>query len=293
MTFSLKLTKLRARLYFPRYSLPYWLGNKFRGGFGNVLVKAICMYAKPICHACNLSEECLYYDIYVKEKQKVGKSQPTRPIVFIPPFFGKREVGRGEIEIEINIFGNYFTFLPHVIYGLRFLGKVGLNAESKYEVVSIYDFFSKKKIYDGSKIYAENLTTIDLADIKPAELSCFQVNFQTPIEARASLDAETLLKMIRRRLILFVNEYGSGTVPDFKIRAKTIEESWKRHELIHHSKRGGLRRFHGITGFVKYEVHEADENAMKLLKIGELIGAGAKASFGFGFFRISQVKMRD
>lgn len=288
--FSLKLTKLRARLYFHRYSLPYWLGNKFRGGFGNVLVRAICGYASPRCHACNLSDECLYYVIYIKEKQKVGKSQPPRPIVFIPPFFGKRETGRGEIEVGINIFGNYHTFLPHLIYGLRFLGKIGLNAESKYELVSIYDDFSKKKIYDGSRIDVDGLTTIDLAEIKPQELKCFQVNFQTPLEAHPPIKAENLLRMIWRRLMLYVNEYGSGKVPDFSIKAEILEESWKKHELIHHSKRGGSRKFYGITGFAKYRVYEADENSMKLLKIGELIGAGAKASFGFGFFNISSVE---
>uniref|UniRef100_A0A7J2THG4 CRISPR-associated protein Cas6 n=1 Tax=Archaeoglobus fulgidus TaxID=2234 RepID=A0A7J2THG4_ARCFL len=165
--FSLKLTKLKARLYFPRYSLPQWLGNKFRGGFGNVLVRAICGYTRPRCHACALSDECLYYVVYEKEKQKVGKSQPPRPIVFVPPFFGKPESGKGEIEVEINLFGNYFVFLPHVIYGLRFLGKIGLNAESRYEVVSIYDAFSRKKIYDGFRVNAENLTTIDLGELEP------------------------------------------------------------------------------------------------------------------------------
>jgi CRISPR-associated endoribonuclease Cas6 len=285
--FSLKLTKLRARLYFPKYSLPYWLGNKFRGGFGSVLVRAICGYTRPRCGSCASSDECLYYVVYEKEKQKIGKSQPPRPIVFIPPFFGKKEDGRGEIEIEINIFGNYFIFLPHLIYGLRFLGKLGLNAESKYEVVSIYDAFSRKEIYDGFRVNADSLTTVDLGEIRPLESRSIQVNFHTPLEAHPPLDAETLLKMIRRRLILFVNEYGSGTVPDFRIRAEKIEEEWRWHELVHRSRRGGRRKFHGITGYVKYEINDADENAMRLFRIGELIGAGAKASFGFGFFRIS------
>ena len=286
--FSLKLTKLKARLYFPRYSLPPWLGNKFRGGFGSVLVKAICGYTRPRCHACTSNDECLYYVVYEREKQKVGKSQPPRPIVFVPPFFGRPESGKGEIEVEINLFGNYFVFLPHVIYGLRFLGKIGLNSESRYEVVSIYDAFSRKEIYDGFRVYAENLTTIDLGELEPFWLKEFRIDFHTPIEAHAPLDAETLLKMIRRRLILFVNEYGNGKVPDFRIKAEIIEESWKKHELIHRSRRGGRRRFYGITGFAKYKVHDADDNAMKLFRIGELIGAGAKASFGFGFFKISR-----
>jgi CRISPR-associated endoribonuclease Cas6 len=285
--FSLKLTKLKARLYFPRYSLPYWLGNKFRGGFGNVLFRAICSYTSPRCHACASNDECLYYVIYEKERQKLGKSQPPRPIIFVPPFFGRKESGRGELEIEINILGNYYTYLPHVIYGLRFLGKIGLNYESKYEVASIHDAFSRKEVYDGFRVDSEALKPIDLGKIEPVELKEFRVEFKTPLEARSPLEAECLLKMIRRRLMLFVNEYGEGKVPDFSIETETIEESWKKHELLHSSKRGGTRKFYGITGYAKYRVKQADENAMKLLKIGELIGAGSKASFGFGFFKIS------
>jgi len=287
--FSLKLTKLKARLYFPRYSLPSWLGNKFREGFGSVLVKAICSYTKPRCHVCISNDECLYYVVYERKKQKVGKSPPPRPIVFVPPFFGKFESGKGEIEVEINLFGNYFVFLPQVIYGLRFLGKIGLNAESRYEVVSIYDVFSRKEIYDGFRVYAENLTTIDLRKLEPFWLKELLINFHTPIEAHAPLDAENLLKMIRRRLILFVNEYGNGRIPDFRIDAEIIEENWEKHELMHRSRRGGRMRFYGITGFAEYKVYDADDNAMRLIRIGELIGAGAKASFGFGFFKIFSI----
>jgi len=287
--FSLKLTKLKAKLYFPRYSFPYWLGNKFRGGFGNVLVRAICAFTKPRCYACPSNDECLYYVIYERNKQRVGKSQPLRPIIFVPPFFGRREEGRGEMEIEINIFGDYYVYLPHIIYGLRFLGKIGLNAESKYEVVSIYDSFSREEIYDGFRVKVDSLRTIDLGEVPQVDFKSFRVDFYTPLEARTLPNAETLLKMIRRRLILLVNEYGSGNVPDFHIEAETLEEHWKDHELIHRSRRGGKRKFYGITGFAKYRIKECDENAMRLLRVGELIGAGAKASFGFGFFKIMPI----
>lgn len=286
MSFSLKFTKLKARLYFPSYRLPYWLGNKFRGGFGSVLVRAICGYIKPRCQACRSSDDCLYYVIYEKERQRRGKSQPPRPIVFIPPFFGQSLSGRGEIEVEIGIFGNYYTFLPHVIYGLKFLGKIGLNADSRYEIVSIRDCFSGKEIYDGESVSAENMKTIDLGEVRGRDLKEFKVKFLTPIEASPPLKLEELLRMIRRRLILYVNEYGSGDVPDCNCRAEILESDWKKHELLHYSRRKGWRKFRAITGYAKYRLEEADENALKLLSIGELIGAGAKASFGMGFFKI-------
>ncbi|MEM2191626.1 MAG: hypothetical protein QW540_09405 [Archaeoglobaceae archaeon] len=286
MSFSLKFTKLKAKLYFPQYHLPYWLGNKFRGGFGTVLVRAICGYIKPRCSICRSSEDCLYYVIYEKEKQKRGKSQPPRPIVFIPPFFAEHVEGRGEIDVEIALFGDFYRFLPHVIYGLRFLGKLGLNSNSKYEVVSIRDVLSGKEIYDGEKVSVEGLKTVDLGELKPKKLEEFVVKYHTPIEASRPIKLEELLTMIRRRLILYVNEYGAGEVPDFNCKADVLENEWKEHNLPHYSRRKGKRVFKAVTGFAKYRVYEANDNAMKLLTIGELIGAGAKASFGMGFFKI-------
>jgi len=286
MTFTLKLTKLKATLNFPQYNLPYWLGNKFRGGFGSVLLKAVCGYLKPACKSCLSREDCLYYALYVKDKQKRGKSQPVRPIVFIPPFFGRSVSGSGKLELEINVFGDYIKYLPHIIYGLRFLGKTGLNAHTRYEIESISDYFSGKEVYDGESVNASSVKTVDLAEISARELDVVKIDFSTPIEAKIPITLSYLIHMVRRRLILHVNEYGGGVVPDYLCKDEILDSKWKNHKLMHRSKRGGMREFYGCTGFATYRV-EADENAFKLLSIGELIGAGAKSSFGMGFFRLA------
>jgi len=289
MTFSLKFTKLTATLDFPSYSLPYWLGNKFRGGFGSVLLKAVCGYLKPQCDRCSSSEDCLYYALYVRDKQKRGKSQPVRPIVFIPPFFGRKIQGSGVMNLEINVFGDYIRYIPHIIYGLRFLGKIGLNAESRFELVSIKDAITGKEVYDGESIDAGAISVMDLGEVRDANISGdeIEVQFTTPVEARIPVNLPFLIHMIRRRLILYVNEYGKGTIPDYKCNSEILYSNWKEHSLIHTSKRHGRRVFHGITGYAKYRISEIDNNSLKLLRIGELIGAGAKASFGMGFFKLS------
>jgi CRISPR-associated endoribonuclease Cas6 len=288
MTFSLKLTKLTATLSFPRYRLPYWLGNKFRGGFGSVLLKAVCGYLKPRCGSCSSSEDCLYFALYVRDKQKRGKSQPVRPIVFIPPFFGKSISGSGKLELEINVFGDYIKYLPHIIYGLKFLGKVGLNTNSRYEIESIIDFFSQKEVYDGESIRMNSIKIIDLGGVQGRKSDAIRIEFLTPMEAKVPISLNYLIHMVRRRLILYVNEYGEGIVPDYQCNDEIIESEWKNHRLKHQSKRSGVREFYGCTGFAMYKV-KADENAFRLLSIGELIGAGAKASFGMGFFRIAEI----
>ncbi len=289
MTFSLKLTKLKATLNFPSgYKLPYWLGNKFRGGFGSVLLKAVCGYLKPQCERCSGREDCLYYALYVRKRQRRGKSQPVRPIVFIPPFFGKRVEGKGNLTVEINVFGDYIRYIPHIVYGLRFLGKLGLNADSRYELVRILDALSGEEIYDGESIDAEKIETVDLGNMSSEKIMGeeIEIGFKTPIEAEVPVSLSFLLHMIRRRLILYVNEYGSGEVPDFTCDAELLDSEWKKHRLIHASKRQGKRAFYAITGHARYRITEMDENASLMIKIGELIGAGAKASFGMGFFNV-------
>lgn len=294
MTFTLKLTKLRATLNFPQYSLPYWLGNKFRGGFGSVLFKAVCGHLKPECENCLSRDDCLYYALYVRNRQKRGKSQPVRPVVFIPPFFGKPVSGRGKLELEINVFGDYERYIPHIIYGLKYLGKLGLNAKSRYEVEKIIDCFSGKVVYDGESIKMNALSPVNLSEIGGIEtgietesdtVGTVGIEYSTPIEAKVPLPLNHLIHMIRRRLILYVNEYGEGTVPDYTCQDEILESNWKSHRLTHRSKRGGLRNFYGYTGYAIYRF-SADENALRLLSIGELIGAGAKASFGMGFFKL-------
>ncbi|RLI79954.1 hypothetical protein DRP07_09645 [Archaeoglobales archaeon] len=291
MKFSLKLTKLRVTLNFPHYNLPYWLGNKFRGGFGSVLLKAVCGYLRPECRDCSSKDDCLYYALYERSEQKRGKSQPVRAINFIPPFFGRSVAGSGRINLEINVFGDYVRYLPHIIYGLRFLGKIGLNRHSKYTLEKITDYFTDEIVYDGSSVYP-NVKTIDLSKLDGEEFESVRVKFITPIELeRVPLSLSYLLHMIRRRLILFVNEYGKGEVQNCSCSDELIASDWRSHRLFHTSKRLGKRMFQAYTGYSDYRIVEADENAFKLLKIGSLIGAGAKASFGMGLFKIEPIEI--
>ncbi|WP_290597623.1 MULTISPECIES: CRISPR system precrRNA processing endoribonuclease RAMP protein Cas6 [unclassified Archaeoglobus] len=207
--------------------------------------------------------------------------------ISVLPFYGKSVSGRGEITLDINVFGDYIRYLPHIIYGLRYLGKLGLNATSRYELTSIKDAISGKEIYDGESVNAEGIKTVDLGEIAPLNLDdVVEVQYSTPIEAYIPIKLEFLIHLIRRRLILYVNEYGSGEVFDFECKAEILESEWRKHKLIHVSKRQGKRSFYGVTGFARYRINNADKNALKLLAIGELIGAGAKASFGMGTYVI-------
>jgi CRISPR/Cas system endoribonuclease Cas6 (RAMP superfamily) len=98
---------------------------------------------------------------------------------------------------------------------------------------------------------------------------------------------DKLIDMARQRLILYVNGYGDGPViPDFQCAAWTKSSSMHFHKLKRASQRAGKREIHAYTCMAHYTGGSMNEQAKKLLKIGELIGAGPKPSFGLGFYRV-------
>lgn len=301
----LEVAKLTARLIFPKQVIfPYWMGNTFRGGFGMHLRRACCPDLKRDCYSCDAKDNCIFYYTHMKKDSKVGFASPPKPIVFIPPFFGKCFTVKenGFLDIDILLFGRFIRYLPYAILGLSMLGQSGIGSERRYDInkFKIKEMrccFSKKVIYDGNTINLGAMKSIDIADYARDDIcvtDTLYVGFKTPIivktgEFPPALDK--LLSMIRQRLILYVNEYGDSTkVPDFQCSASIKSSRVHFHNLKSRSQRGGKRSFFTYTGSAEYSIEKIDENAIQLLRIGLLIGAGPKPSFGLGFLRVIDSK---
>ncbi|HLB71726.1 MAG TPA: CRISPR system precrRNA processing endoribonuclease RAMP protein Cas6, partial [Candidatus Methanoperedens sp.] len=220
--------------------------------------------------------------------------------VFIPPFFGKSFTVEkdGFLDVDILLFGRFTRYLPHVALGLSMLGQSGIGSERRYDVnkfklEEMKCSFSKDVVYDGSTINIGAMRTVDLADYARNGVSAtdiLSIGFETPIMVKTGEFPPTLdklLSMVRQRLILYVNEYGDGTkIPDFECSAAIESSSVHFHNIKSISMRAGKRDFHTYTGTAEYSIEKMDENALQLLRIGLLIGAGPKPSFGLGFLRV-------
>jgi hypothetical protein len=276
------------------------MGNTFRGGFGIQLRRACCPDLKKDCYSCNARENCIFYYTHMKKDSRVGYGAPPKPIVFIPPFFGKSFTiqEKGFLDIGILLFGRFIRYLPHVALGLSLLGQNGIGSERRYDVnkfklEEMRCSFSKEVVYDGSVINIGAMRTVDLADHAREGLQFIDklsIGFETPIMVKTgefppALDK--LIGMVRQRLILYVNEYGDGAkIPDFECSATVKSSNIHFHNIKSRSQRAGKRDFHTYTGTAEYAIEKIDENAMQLFRIGLLIGAGPKPSFGLGFFQI-------
>ncbi len=273
------------------------------------LRRACCPEAVPVfkygvyrrdCYSCDAREDCIFYYTHMKKDSKVGYGAPPKPIVFIPPFFGKSFTveENGFLDVGILLFGRFTRYLPHVALGLSMLGQSGIGSERRYDVnkfklEEMRCSFSRDVVYEGSTISIGAMRTVDLADYANDGVSVtdsLSIGFETPIMIKTGgfpPELDKLLSMVRQRLILYVNEYGDGTkIPDFECKSALKSSSSHFHSVKSASQRAGKREFHTYTGTAEYSIERMDENAMQMLRMGLLIGAGPKPSFGFGFMRM-------
>jgi CRISPR-associated endoribonuclease Cas6 len=298
----LPISKLSARLTFPGpVTFPYWMGNTFRGGTGIYLRNACCPSLDKNCYSCEISSECIFYFTHMKKDSKVGYGAPPKPIVLVPPFFGKSFTieKEGYLDVNILLFGKFIRYLPHAILGLSMLGQNGIGSErrygvNKFNIAEIKCALSGQRVYDGNTISVEAMKVIDIMDYANGHDvpdDHVSIGFETPMVMKTGTFPPTLdrlIDMVRQRLILYVNEYGDGTkIPEFQCTAHTKSSTMHFHRLKRASQRAGKGEIHAYTGTALYKINNIDEEAKRLLKIGELIGAGPKPSFGLGFYSIT------
>jgi len=118
---------------------------------------------------------------------KRGHAPPQRPIILVPPFFGKemRFEKDGQIDVDLLFFWDFQRYLPHTLLALRLAGQEGIGSlrhyhENRFEIGKPRCNFSGKKIFDGATINLMNLRSVDIQDIPPFEDERMVVGFKTP-----------------------------------------------------------------------------------------------------------------
>lgn len=273
--------------------LPYWMGSMFRGGFGQAVQRFLCSRTSAECDGCSQGEDCLFYHMYMRKKATRGYAPPSRPVILIPPFYGKPlSFEGGALKIEVLIFGRFVRFLPHILLGMQLLGQEGLGSLRHYglntfRIESAECAFSEKSILQGNVIKPSNIKAMDIKEIGPYPGNYVRVGFKTPFTGPIfPKTPERFLWSIRRRLINIVNEYGDGSaVPDCRCSGETVSLSTHFHLLERRSTRSEKKLFKGVTGVAEYKFGEIDDVGRWLLNVGFITGSGPDSSFGCGFLQ--------
>jgi len=194
------------------------MGSMFRGGFGQALQRFLCSRTSTECNTCSQRDDCLFYYMYVRLGATRGYAPPSRPVILVPPFYGKPlEFEGGNLRVELLIFGRFLRFIPHILLGLQLLGQQGLGSLRHYglnafKIESAMCAFSGKPVLKGNVIFPGNVAAMDIKEVAPYAGNFVKVGFKTPFTGPVfPKTPERLLWSIRRRLINIVNEYGDGS----------------------------------------------------------------------------------
>ncbi|MHA1265543.1 MAG: hypothetical protein ACTSRS_09940 [Candidatus Helarchaeota archaeon] len=295
----LLVSQLTAHLKFTTPAkLPYWMGSAFRGAFGKNLRNICCVDCRRECEECDMSESCLFFYIYMRNKASRGHAPPPKPIILIPPFFAKEYFFQKEgfLDLDLLLIGDFSKYLPHVILGLKLLGQRGIGS-MRYENLNrfIIEFIqmknSKSIIFQNEYIDLMQFRRKNVQEMGEIQGDTFLVKFRTPFTGREFPPPPDLfISWIRNRLIRFVNEYGTqDRVPEYVAEGEILDMDSHFHKLWRRSVRSNKTLFKGYTGMVLYRYSFLNSAARWLLQLGPIIGCGPDSAFGCGFFNIDSV----
>lgn len=294
-------------------SLPSYKGSTFRGAFGHIFKKVVCVDREKKCNLCLLKSKCIYSYIFETPlpngalKMKKYPFVP-HPFVITPPLNKKQNYRENEeLAFELTLVGNSIDYFPYFVYAFNALGKIGFKkGDGKFELQKVYveqvggdpdivyssedkSLINRSYYLDLGKLFAsansENIQTISLRLITPMRLK-----FNEAISP--SLEFHILLRNLLRRIsLLSYFHCGMELDLDFKgliDRSKEIKIQnsnlkwfdWERFSLRQNTK----MKMGGLIGSITYEGDLKE--FLPFILIGEYIHVGKGTSFGLGKYKI-------
>lgn len=287
------------------FALPDFKGSTFRGKFGHVLKRTVCIFKGRECGVCEIKAHCAYFKIFQPENEKA--QQVPRPFVLIPPLTKQRRFLRDEkLYVGLVLIGDAIQYLPYFVYALIRMGEEGIGVDrGRYRVThvrAVNDRQERVEIYDPEKQEILNIfEPIHSEQFAQKLLPEITLQFYTPAwikhQGRVTCDLQfpLLLKAILRRYRSLLAFHGDGITEKFPIDwelAETVEvvqsdlhfKKFKRYS----NRQGRPVPLQGFEGRITYRGEIGP--FYPWLKIGEYIHIGKGAVFGMGGYKILNLK---
>jgi CRISPR-associated endoribonuclease Cas6 len=260
-----------------------FIGSMIRGAFGHSLKKVVCINPKFKCDDCFAIDSCIYYDFF---EQKNTYHKYRIDYILEDELF----------RFSIYLYENRAKSLPYIISALSMmLEKNGLGRD--------------RITYKDFNFYVNDMEVYDAKKFKPIKnfIKQFRVDktcpkiilqFQTPLRIKKNnslmgikeFDLIYLINSIYQRYLKLIGEELSklNFEPKFDIKKQNLH--WKK--LTRFSNRQKTKmNMDGLVGEIK--ISNLDENSYKILKLGEIIGAGKQTVMGLGKIYIKDSNERD
>lgn len=280
--------------------LPKFKGSTFRGTFGRVLKKSICVIKNTDCRKCILSERCAYP--YLFETSDEDHTPMLRPYVFQIPDF-KNEYGADEIlKVGLVLYGKAIQYISYFVYSFQLMGERGVGKERhRFELEQVtYEHV----IYPPEIIFSlstnklrTNLPGFTLQDIPSRAVRALTIQLVTPVQLRKNgkpanrIDFPLFYQSLERRYRRLQAVHGEYPVD---LPSYTSEELFAIKSTAADLRLSKFRRYSnrqqkemflmGFVGTVRFVGNL--EKFYPLVKLGEFLHVGKNVVFGLGQYRI-------
>lgn len=300
--------------------LPPYKGSTFRGGFGNVFRRVVCVIKQNECSNCLLKERCIYayifetYPGHDSEIMNMSKYEKIpHPFIIEPPDDRDTIYEEGRIfSFHLILIGNAINYLPYFIYTFIEMGKIGIGKfnngnRGRFEVTAVKS--------ENNIVYSSTTSTINITANSAVEISedftfpddtssnakeAITLEFLTPVRLSFQRDLvvvpefHILIRSILRRLSLLYYFHTEKRPPDWNYREiikhahliEIKENNLKWYDWERYSSRQNTRmKLGGLVGNITYSGNISP--FMQFLNAGEIFHIGKGTSFGLGKYRIS------
>ncbi|NMG82784.1 MAG: CRISPR system precrRNA processing endoribonuclease RAMP protein Cas6 [Methanosarcinales archaeon] len=294
--------------------LPPYKGSTFRGGFGHVLKRAVCVDKEGECAKCVLRHECIYsYVFETSVSQEAGEGGRLKgdyvphPFVIEPPLDERQRYGIDDkLDFHLILVGRAVDYIPYFIFVFEELGRVGIGkGKGKYSLEKVISLNKDGKtlIYDGDSHHRDNPRVIDSAELtrEAAQSNYHQVTlrFLTPTRIKYAgkltrdINFEILVRNLLRRLSWLAEVHcGEKWELDWeklikraKENVKTVHSDLKWHDWERYSQRQETRmKMGGFIGEITFEGDLAE--FVPYLILGEYLHVGKGTVYGLGKYEL-------
>lgn len=297
--------------------LPPYKGSTFRGGFGYIFKKIVCVNKGQDCQDCLLREKCLYISIFETpppEGTQIMRKYTSipRPFVIEPPLDSKREYSQGEkLNFSLILIGKAIQYLPYFIFTFQELGKTGIGKyRGKYILKKVESLSPTQKstIYQGK----DNLLHDDYHLITPHDFQKISshlsqnkltLRFITPTRIKyeerltKNLEFHIFMRNLLRRISLLSyfhcdEEFKKEEIKLLVDKAREIKienQNLKWYNWERYSSRQDRRmKLGGFVGEITYKRENLKEFLPYIL-LGSFTHVGKGATFGLGKYEIVSI----
>lgn len=295
--------------------LPPYKGSTFRGGFGHVLKKTICVNKGQECESCLLKERCLYlylFETAPPQNTQVMRKYPSvpRPFVIEPPCDSKREYRKEEdLSFALILIGKAIEYLPYFIFTFQELGKTGIGKDrGRYILKEVQSLGLTKQsiiyqekdnlLHDGYHLITPNDFQKIYSRLPQNNLT---LKFVTPTRIKyqekltKELEFHILIRNLLRRISLLSyfhchEEFKKEEIKRLINKAKHIKihnknvrwYDWERYS----SRQNTRMKLGGFVGEITYG-GENFKDFLPYIFLGSYTHVGKGATFGLGQYKIN------